>query len=426
MNATIPDTRQPLPSIVTVYRPIEEFWESSGAASGLGPEPSAALDPFDAFLVHRLLELAPGRPLLVDTAMARTGGASSLVGLAHRHVRAVWAVTEPGSLSARRALSALRGHLRSRGLGLAPLEAVARPELAVGLADQPGTIILTDARGGEVASLAEEIGHWLEARPDALVLVLGLGQVGDCPAIASLVSLCTPESGKRFRLLRELSEVLMASHLGLVARHDHPHVANILWRLQQCYTGNYRYLDLLRQVNHAALREARIDADAMRNHPFSWALTAEIEELKRALQAAREQLAVTQEALQVAREQLAVTPRVALRSLVAMRPKLPPTPVATIWRLAQRVQSKVAATPVATTRRLAQRVRRYLSPTPVGQTYRLGKRVVRACLTRGRAWASRRAGGPRGDGATPGHPARAPEPPHAQARKPEEARSTAA
>ena len=50
---------------------------------------------------------------------------------------------------------------------------------------------------------------------------------------------------------------MMASHLGLVARHDHPHVADVLLRLQQFYTGNCCYLDLLRQVNLAALREAR-------------------------------------------------------------------------------------------------------------------------------------------------------------------------
>ena len=106
-----------------------------------------------------------------------------------------------------------------------------------------------------MASLAEEIGHWLDEQPDALVLVLGLGRVGDCPAIASLLSLCAPELGKRLWLLRELSEVLMASHLGLVARHDHPHVADVLLSLQQFYTGNYCYLDLLRQVNLAAFRE---------------------------------------------------------------------------------------------------------------------------------------------------------------------------
>ena len=143
----------------------------------------------------------------------------------------------------------------------------------------------------------------------------------------------------------------MASQLGLVARHNHPHLDDVLLRLQQCYTGNYRYLDLLRQVNHAALREAGIDADLMRDHPFSWALSAEIEELKRE---ARE-----------ARKQLAATPHVVSSLLVTMRRKLSPTPLGRAWRLAQQVRSK-------------------LSPTPLGRAYRLAKRGARACRTWGR------------------------------------------
>jgi SAM-dependent methyltransferase len=362
MNAAIQDRRQPLPSISTVYGPIEDYWESVRPAGGPGPEPSELLDPLDAFLVHRFLELVPGRPLLIDAAMAQTCGASSLIGLALPRVRAVWAVTQPGSLVSERAAAALRGHIRSRGPGPAPLELVPRTELAARLADQAGALILADARAGDVASLGEEIGHWLEERPDAIVLVLGLGRVGECPAIASLLSRCTPESGKRLRLLRELNEVLMASHLGLIARHDHPHVEDALLRLQQGYTGNYRYLDLLRAVNDAALREARIDADVMRNHPFCWALTEEMDELK---QAARE----AQEALQAAREEIPTFPQV-----------------------------------VSSFRRM---IRRMLSPTLVGRTYRFGKRVVGAGLnwvrprTSGRGHAAARGG----TAATPGHPA---------------------
>ncbi len=408
MNPTIQDRRQPLPSIVTVYRPIEEYWESSRPAGGPGPEPSEALDPFDAFLVHRLLDLVPRPPILVDAALVPTHGASSLIGLGHPRVRAVWAVTDPGSPPARRVLAAVRGHVRARGHDLAPLKAKAHSELPAGLAEQPGATILTHARAGDGASLAEQVDHWLDAQPEALVLVLGLGRVGDCPAIASLVSHCTPESGKRLRLLRELSEVLMASRLGLIARHDHPHVEDMLLRLQQCYTGNYRYLDLLREVNLAALREARIDADAMRNHPFSWALTVEIDEAKRAAWEA-------QVALQAAREQLAAVPPVIPRFLVAMRRRLSPTPVATIWRRLRQVRGQLSPMPVATIWRQVKQVRSQLSPTPVGRTYRYGKRVVRAGLTRGRAWARGQGlsgGGQRGGGVTPSHPAGVPAPAH--------------
>src|SRR5262249_32807628 len=146
-----------------------------------------------------------------------------------------------------------------------------------------------------------------------------------------------------------------------------------------------------REVNLAAMREARIDADVMRNHPFSWALSVEIEEAKRS---ARE----AQEALQAARAQLAAIPHEVPSVLEAMRRQLSPTPVGRTWRLAKRMRHK-------------------LSPTPVGRTYRFGKRVVRAGL----AWVGAAVSGrdlataPGGAGATPGHPTRVAEPPPAVA-----------
>jgi hypothetical protein len=361
MNSTIEAKRRPLPSISTVYRPIEEYWGSSRPAGLPDAEPAEALDPLDAFLVHRLLELVPGRPVLVDAAIARTGGASSLIGMQHPRVRAVWAVLDPESLPSRRALATLEDHAGSRGSGPVPLKIVARPELPESLAGQPDAVILADAREGDAASLAEDIGRWLDERPDALVLVLGIGPVGDCAAVASLLSLCSPGSGKQLRLLREVSEVLMASRLGVVARRDHPYIAGALLRLEQLYTGNYRYLDLLWRANHAALREARIDADVLRSHPTFGAISDEIEGLKCAVREANERAAAATQAL--ARIQAQAPEPV--DSLVMLRRRLSPTPLGQAWRLAKRARVK-------------------LSPTPVGRAYRLTKRVALACMARGR------------------------------------------
>ena len=146
---------------------------------------------------------------------------------------------------------------------------------------------------------------------------------------------------------------MMASHLGLVARHDHPYVADVLLRLQQFYTGNYCYLDLLRQVNLAALREARTDEEVLRSNPSFGPISEEIEELKRSAREAREQLAAMPSG-----------------SLARVRRKLAPTPVGKAWRL-------------------AKRVRRELAPTPAGRAYRLAKRVARTFLGWGRRQSSR-------------------------------------
>ena len=216
MNPTMQDKRQPLPTILTVYRPIEEYWGSFGPLAGLGPDPAEALDPFDAYLIHRVLTLVPGLPVLVDAATVETGGAICLIGLAHPQVRGMVAALDRESPAARQILSGVRSYLGSRAPGLPPLDVIARAEMPAAVADQSPAVILVDGRCEDTAGLAEEIRRWMDGLPDALVLVLGLGRVGQCPAIASLLRLCTPDSGRRFRLMRELGEVLAASRLGLV------------------------------------------------------------------------------------------------------------------------------------------------------------------------------------------------------------------
>jgi hypothetical protein len=352
MNHGVPDKSRPVPSISTVYRPIEEYWESSHPAglpeSGL----SEALYPLDALLIHRLLTLVPGRPLLIDAAIAMTGGASCVLGLAHPSVRRVWAITEPGSLMHERSLSAVRGHFEARDLQVARLELVAGAELPDRLADQTNALILAHARMSDGAALAEGIGRWLDRRSDSLVLVLGLGRTGDCPGIEALLSLCAPGSGWRLQLMRELHEVFMTSRLAIVARRDHPYLGGALARLEQLYSGNYRYLDLVWRMDYAAMREAQLDAEILRNHGTFGPISEEIEGLKRAVREANERAAATAKALHEANERAAATAQA-------------------------RPEATAAAGSLA-------RLRRKLSPTPVGRAYRLSKRIAKAWVGRRR------------------------------------------
>jgi hypothetical protein len=385
MISTSQSKRKPLPSVLTIYRPIEQFWALPRPAGSPASEPPHSLDPFDAFLVHRVLELIPMPPLLVDTAIAQTGGGSCLIGLDHPRVRGVWAVTVPQSLACERAVGALRDYIRSRRCELAPLDVVARSELPDELGNQPGIVILADARAGNTGALAEEISRWLHLQPDALVLTLGLGPVGDCPAIRSLLSRCTPGSGLRLQLMRELAEVLMASRLGLVARHDHPHVADTLLRLRQMYTGNYTFLELIRELNHAALRQSGIDSEVMKTHHTFGMVWAELDELKQTARQAKEQATAASQALQEARERLAVVPPALPWVLVRTRQLLARTPVGSAYRMAKRARRKLAPTPGGRAHRMATWLRNRLAPTPVGRAYRLARKVARACVPAGRS-----------------------------------------
>jgi hypothetical protein len=299
MNPAALDQRPKFPSILTIYRPVEEYWGSYRPASAHGPDAGLVLDPFDALLAHLVLELAPGFPVLVDLAAESTAGASSVIGLTHPHVRRVVAVARGGSLASDRAVSALRGYVRGRTPGLAPLEVIAMEEMVSSLSDQAQVVILADARGGDAARLAEDVRLWLDELPDAMVLLLGLGRVGECPAIEALLRVCSGDSGRRFRLFRELGEVLAASHLGMVARDDHPHSGEILLRLQLLYDGNFHFLDLLKSANLAAMQAAQVDAEVMKTHPLSRPLRAEIDALRRAAQQSNEQADAANNALAV-------------------------------------------------------------------------------------------------------------------------------
>jgi hypothetical protein len=298
-DPTILDKRPKVPSILTIYRPVEEYWGSFRPVNDHGPDPGLVLDPFDALLIHLVLELAPGFPILVDLAAESTAGASSVIGLTHPHVRRVVAVARGGSLAADRAVSALRGYVRGRTPGLAPLDVFPLEEMVASLADQAQVVILADARGGDAADLADNIRPWLDELPDALVLLLGLGRVGECPAIELLLRACPHDSGRQFRLFRELGEVLAVSQLGMVARHDHAHAGEILQRLQLLYDGNFHFLDLLKSANLAAMQATQVDAEVMKIHPLSRPLRAEVDALRRAAQESSEQAEAANNALAV-------------------------------------------------------------------------------------------------------------------------------
>lgn len=346
MSLMVRNKRPQVPTILSVYGPIEEYWTSSRLARSIGLDPEQVLDPFDALLVHLVLERTPGSPVLVDLAIEPTGGASSLIGLTHPHARRVVAVSTGETEKADRILSDLGEFNRGRDAGLVPIDVIPAADLTASLPELSHAVILADVRGGGMATLADDIGRWLDAQPDALVLLLGLGRVGECPALGSLIRLCTTDSGTKLRLFRELGEALAASQLGMVARQDHPHAAEILLRIQNLYTGNYRFLDLLKSVNLAEVRAAQIDAEVMRTHPLSRGLVAE----------PCEPMPVVQEPMPVVQElweEPTAFPFLPPEAPPESPPGLPPSFLA--------------------------RVRRKLAPGIVGKLWRFSKRVMRKC-----------------------------------------------
>jgi hypothetical protein len=362
LNSAVADAPPQRPNTFTIYGPVEEYWSSyaPGEARGVAPAPEEVLDPFTASLIHEVLGLVPDRPLLVDLATGATGGATSLIGLNHPHVQRVVAISDENSPETRRVLSALDAYLRSGPSPSASLNVLPAGQMPGALSRESWVVILVDMRHGDIGKLEQDIRLWLRERPDALVLVLGVGRLGESGVMECLLGLCGAGSGRRFWSMSDCGEVFAASDLGIVTRDDHPWAHEIIAGLRQRYTGAFPFLELLRSVNQSALEAARIDEKAIKDSPLSQALMAEMEGLRRAANESSARASAAAEALAAARLELDGL-REALRQARMREPSSAPAPV--------------LASPG-----FLVRVRRKLAPTLLGKLWRRSKRLARGIL----------------------------------------------
>jgi hypothetical protein len=339
MNPTARDARSTLPSILTTYQPIEDFWTAFPRIDGQGRTLEQVLPPLDAFLTRLVLDFIPGLPAFVDAAAESTLGTSCLVGLNHPQVRRVTAVlgtTEGTSES----LATLRIHLRSRPAGDPPFDIAARPDLVEVLARETPVVVLADARLGAADDLIKDLGVWLDAAPDALVLILGLGRVGHCPAIDALIRHCGSDSGHRLSLMRELDEAFVASGLAVIARAGHPLLEDILHRIQTRFATNYGYVDLLKSLNQLSMRATDVDYEAFSVHPSFSPLREEIAAIRRAHRESSEALALATAQLDGRRSsEVARGPSLLKR----IRRELTPPIAGKLYRMAKRAAGKARA-----------------------------------------------------------------------------------
>jgi hypothetical protein len=364
LNPAVADAHPQRPNTLTIYGPVEEYWHSyePGEARAIAPAPEPVLDPFTASLIHVVLGLVPDPPLLVDLAVGANGGAASLIGLHHPQVRRVVAVCDERSPETERALSALDAYLRNAGSGMTSFDVVPVDEMPNGLSGESHIVILADTSRGDIGTLEQAIRQWLMELPDALVLVLGVGRVGESAVMDSLLGICDAGSSRRFWSMRDCGEVLAASDAGMVARDDHPWAHEVIAGLRQRYTGEFPFLDLLRSVNQCALEAARIDERAIKDSPLSQALMAEMEALRRAALESASRANSAVEALAAANVELEGL-RAALRE-ARMREQPP------------------ALASVLISPSLLVRVRRRLAPTLLGKLWRRSKRIARRVLAR--------------------------------------------
>jgi hypothetical protein len=274
-------TRPRLPSVLSVYQPIEQYQADLGKRNPPLSDAVAALEPLDAYLAHLLVSLHPGEPLLIDWAAEATAGASTLIGLLHPRRPFVRAVCGPSLDSRRSYRGVVEAFLQRQGKDLSLLQWLPSVEPAAELEGEADVVIFVAASRPNVDA---EIEQWLNLLPSAIVLVFGLGAVGDCAALDALVGRFPTGSPRRLTLLRDSGEVLSASRLGVAAGRDNAAAQTALRRLKQQFTGNYSFLALLRSVTEQAIHATASDPAARESSIHFAAWNKEINQLKKAAQ----------------------------------------------------------------------------------------------------------------------------------------------
>ncbi|HEY7158792.1 MAG TPA: hypothetical protein VH575_32910 [Gemmataceae bacterium] len=294
MYPTFAKTRPRLPSLATVFQPLEQYHAALEERCPLGAPAAASLEALDAYLVHLFLNCHPSAPVVLDLAAEATAGASTLLGLLHPRVKHVAAVGGPLPGDRRAYRGVVEDFLRDQGQPLARLQWLAGAEVTSQWNAGADAVLFVDAGRADVDA---EVERCLNVLPAAVVLVFGLGAVGDCAAIDSLLQRFPSGSRRRFALLRDYGEVLSASRVGMVASRDDSSAEVALVRLRHLFTGNYNFLGLLRSATEQAIRSTSSDRDALHGHLLFADWNAEINRLKQTAQKAREDTAAREEEL---------------------------------------------------------------------------------------------------------------------------------
>ncbi len=368
-------------TIWSVYQPIEAYRDLLPAAEEPAHDPAARLQPLDAYLIHLMLSMMPHRPTLVDLAADATWGTTTVLGLTHPHVRKVH-IPEPGAVRDYRfVLERYREEYTSAlTTALEPLPALpGTPEWAAvwGRLGKPrGHVVLLPA-DGTTGPLVDCVRACLEADPDSLILVLGLGTVGQCGAVQSLLGACGDGSERRFWLLRELGDCLLSSQVGLIARRGQGAAEGVVRRLRQMYTTNFNFLNLVKKACLTAIQEADVDAAAVKAHHTGWLVENRevVAKLEASLKEAREEAAGLKRSLDEAHQARTDAERRAQHDLQYARGEVVALREASqrAWHMHGRACAEMTAM-----RQALWEKDQLLASIRAGLSYRLAQRVHRA------------------------------------------------
>jgi len=246
-----------LPSVDAAGRLVAAYLEALAASEeGVAVHrPSAlGLGPLDALLVALYLERQPERVTVIDLAAEATFGASSALCARSSNVRGVRIGRGAAATAWPSWRLALEQHLREPGAGAsAPIGPIGGP----GGGRRVALLHLGEVDRREADRRIDEA---LEQAGSGPLVALGLGGSGRCEGLAAL--LARGGGGRRAALFRELSGVVGASGLGLLAEDDEA-TSLTLERIDAFFAGNFDFLRLVEAHCRLAMAVSELD-DRMR------------------------------------------------------------------------------------------------------------------------------------------------------------------
>jgi len=252
-----------LPTLASTYQAVEKYLEYLTGYAGESPAvPPVSLQPIDVLLISLFVTYQESRANVIDLAAGPTWGASTVLGLTIPAVRSV-AVLRGSEGGWRFTMSR---YLRDFDQSPADLiEVKDELEAARILADWQGPLLFLTTVDGAVANLAAAVERWLAVSPRAVVLLLGIGETGTCPALAALTALCT-DSPRRLVLLREQAPSLAGSGLAVVGQRAQAAFDEALFRIRRLFNDHFLYLDLVKRACLAALENGLNDDASLALH----------------------------------------------------------------------------------------------------------------------------------------------------------------
>jgi hypothetical protein len=259
-----------LMTIGSVHRPVSDYLD------GLPERPAdEPLSPLDCYLIHLAVEFSPRRAAVLDLACEATWGASSVVCLANPRVARVSAQGGDLPIAPETRLDELISDFAAEAElpgadGFSTIRADAAnvwSELVRSRVGRDFPIVLLPSSAFD-ESVVDILGPIFEALPEAVVLVLGNGRIGEDRSAQRLVGSLCASPGLSLWFLREHASALTSSGTAVVALRGNRFAQEIVGRIEKTFSTNYDFLTLVRQSCMYALEKGvRGELDARRVGP---------------------------------------------------------------------------------------------------------------------------------------------------------------